>query len=453
MIKERNLIIVGKFVWELDVKYAGETRISKIAKIIQAMARKNATHHIISDPEDIAWTLNLRGNDEEYCPVFLAYLSVDKEQVTLFAKRKDFSAKLIATLLADKIIFRDYEEIDDYAKELRQGSKDNSSIKVLLDTTKTSEALLTMLGTDVVIIDEDNPATLLKAIKNEIEIANMRQAYIKDGVAVTKLLYWLCENVGHQAITEFRVADKIVELRQQNEDYLGESFPPIVGYQEHGVIIHYSATDKTNASIRSEGMLLIDIGGHYLCGTTDTTRTISLSQPTAQQKKHYTAILKGNINLAMRKFSQRTFGIELDAIARRPIQALGLDYKHGTGHGVGYLLNVHEGPQVITTKGKGASEVAFKAGMIMSNEPGVYLPGEYGIRLENVMLCKEAKDQLLEFETLTQVPFDISLIDAGELTKAEKQYLNKYHEEVYQTLLPYLSQEEGKWLATITAKV
>ena len=418
-----------EFVWELDIKYAGEARRMKIAKIRQAMAEKGVTQQVFTNLEDIAWALNLRGNYEEYCPVFLSYMVIEEENVTLFAQREDFSEELIVALLKDKIIFKDYDETSEYAKGLERG--DN--------------------------YDEINPIILLKAIKNETEIANIRQANIKDGVAVTKLLYWLQHNVGKKEITELSVADKIVELRAVNEDYLGESFQAIVGYQEHGVIIHYNATKESNANIHPTGMLLIDTGGHYLCGTTDTTRTITLSKPSKQQKKHYTAVLKGNLRLAMARFSKDTTGVELDAIARNPVKDIGLDYNHGTGHGVGYILNVHEGPQRITKQGKSASEIAFKEGMITSNEPGVYLPDEYGIRLENVILCKQHQNnqdkQLLDFETLTLVPFDINLIDPEELNQEERQYLNQYHAKVCQTLLPYMGKEEAKWLLKITAPI
>ena len=416
-----------KAVWELDVKYAGETRSSKMTRVRQLMASEGTRELAVSNLEDIAWILNLRGDYKEYCPVFLSYLIIDSEIATLFAKREDFSDDLIKCLFADGINFKEYDEKADYAKELQREAP----------------------------YDAIDPMALFKAIKNDVEIQNFKRVNIKDGVAMVKLLYWLQENVAKEEITELDVADKIIELRSVNEDYLGESFPAIVGYQEHGVIIHYHATAATNATIRPEGVLLIDTGGHYLSGTTDTTRTITLSEPTEAQKRHYTAVLKGNLNLGNTKFQQGTLGIELDEIARQPVQDIGLDYAHGTGHGVGYILNVHEGPHRITKQGKNASEVPLQAGMITSNEPGVYIDGEYGIRLENVTLCRgvNGDEQVLELETLTMVPFDINLIDVSELTDTQKQCLNEYHENVYQTLLPHLSKEEGEWLAKITAKV
>ena len=419
--------IMEKTVWELDVKYAGETRSSKITRVRQLMAKEGTKEQAVSNLEDIAWILNLRGNYEEHRPVFLSYLIIDSENATLFGKRADFSDNLIKCLFEEGINFEEYDEKADYAKELQREEP----------------------------YDEIGPMALFKAIKNDIEIDNFKKVNIKDGVAMVKLLYWLQENAAKEEITEFDVADKIIELRSVNEDYLGESFPAIIGYQEHGVIIHYHATEATNAIIKAKGMLLIDTGGHYLSGTTDTTRTITLSEPTEAQKRHYTAVLKGNLNLGNTKFHQGTLGIELDELARRPVQDIGLDYAHGTGHGVGYVLNVHEGPQRITKQGKNANEVPLQAGMITSNEPGVYIEDEYGIRLENVTLCRgvDGDEQVLEFETLTMVPFDINLINASELTDTQKQCLNEYHENVYQTLLPHLGKEEGEWLAKITAKV
>ena len=418
---------MGRAVWELDSQYTGETRSGKIARIRQMMQDEGLVRHAISNLEDIAWVLNWRGDYEEYCPVFLSYLIIDESSVTLFAQREDFSDELIKRLQAEGISFKAYDEKADYAKELQREEP----------------------------YDEIGPMALFKAIKNDVEINNFKQVNIQDGVAMVKLLYWLQENVAKEEITELDVADKIIEFRSVNEDYLGESFPAIVGYQEHGVIIHYYATEETNVTIRPEGMLLIDTGGHYLSGTTDTTRTIALSAPSEKQKEHYTAVLKGNLDLGSAKFCRGTVGIELDKLARGPLQDIGLDYAHGTGHGVGYILNVHEGPHRITKQGRNASEVPLQEGMITSNEPGVYIENEYGIRLENVTLCRGVNDdeQLLEFETLTMVPFDTNLVNASELTDTQKQCLNEYHENVRRTLMPYLSKEEGEWLAKTTAKV
>lgn len=465
-------------IWELDIKYAGETRSDKIAKIQQQMMDVGATCHLIASLEDIAWILNLRGNDVQYCPVFLAYAMIDKEHMTLFVHRECMSDELVKILFADQIEIKNYEEIYDFIKAFQ-------AEKIFLDKAKTNYTLIKALDkTDnkeaqesrrvetkkrCKIIDGDNPSTLLKAIKNEVEIANIHQAHIKDGIAMTKLLYWITTQIAAKektsdrdkttalSITEISVADKLEELRQKADDYVGASFASIIGYKEHGAIIHYEATPDSDSSLNPDGLLLMDTGGHYLYGSTDITRTISLGEPTKQQKQYYTAVLKGHINLAMTKFRQGTFGSKLDELAREPIKKLGLDYKHGTGHGVGYLLSVHEGPQAISQKGNSATKVAFVAGMVTSNEPGVYLPREYGIRLENLMLCKRSMenidDQSLEFETLTMVPFDISLINADDLNQEERQYLNLYHKIVRQNIAPYLGGEQRKWLEEITVKL
>jgi len=438
-------------VWELGIKYAGISRNAKLNQIRRQMAKLGATHHIVSDLMDIAWIFNLRGNDIAYCPLFLAYAVIDKEQTIIFAHRECFAEELIKM---PNIIVREYEEIYDYIKELGSTAQDNQ-VKVLLDNNKVNYALLKALGSNAPIINSDNPSTMLKAVKNEIEIANMRQAHIKDGVAIIKLWYWLSTKIDRAVITEISLGEKLEEFRRADNDYLGASFSPIIGYKGNGAIIHYSATTASDATIKPEGLLIMDVGGHYLWGSTDITRTINLGEPSKQQRQHYTAVLQGNIHLSKAIFAKGSKGVDLDKIAREPIRKLGLNYNHGTGHGVGYLLSVHEGPQVITGQGARANEIDFVPGMISSNEPGIYEVGEYGIRLENLILCQQLDEEgvLFGFETLTVVPFDLSLIDVDTLTKEEKQHLNNYHEKVYQTISPFLNKEENEWLAKMTMKV
>jgi len=302
----------------------------------------------------------------------------------------------------------------------------------------------------------ENLTVLPKAVKNSVEVENIRKAHLKDGVAVTRFLCWLDRAVAHGGVTELGAAQKLESFRQEQEHYFGQSFAPIVGYGAHGAIVHYSATPESDVALRPDNFVLIDTGGQYLEGTTDITRTIVLGEPTAEQKKHYTAVLKGNLNLSATQFPYEYTGPNLDAIARKPLWDLGLDYNHGTGHGVGYFLNVHEGPnafrqRAVTGRDK---EVHFEEGMVTSNEPGVYLEGKYGIRLENLVLSrkgqKNGNQQFMCFEVLTLVPFDLRAVDASMLTEAERGYLNDYHKRVFDTLSPYLNEAEYEWLANAT---
>ena len=434
-------------VWELGIEYAGMARGDKLADIRKQMKEKQALNHLIASLEDIAWIFNLRGGDTKYCPVFLAYALISEQDTTLFVSRESFSDELTERLAAEGIELKDYQEVYEFVKNIKG--------KILLDDKRTNYALFESLGSESKMVFAANPSILLKAVKNETEIANIKKAHIKDGVAMVKFLYWLSQEIEEGTISEISAADKLEEFRQGDEDYLGQSFAPIMGYKEHGAIIHYSATKESSAALKAEGLLLMDTGGHYLCGSTDITRTISLGAVTKQQRKHYTAVLRGNINLAQARFKAGSVGSSLDELARGPIKALGLDYQHGTGHGVGYLLSIHEGPQSIRVVRDDVKEVPFEVGMITSNEPGVYLT-EYGIRLENLTLCKRVEgsdSKELEFETLTMVPFDLSCIESVKLSQTDKQYLNKYHEKVREALSPYLTNEEGKWLSKNTYKV
>ena len=433
-------------VWELELNYAGISRKEKLRQIRKRMKEKGATCHLLSSLEDIAWLFNLRGGDVKYSPFFLAYAVITDKTQLLFVNQSSLSEKLVKTLSLEGIKINAYEDIYEYVKGIKA--------KVLLDPLRTNHAVVQSLGAGTDIIEGDNPSILLKAIKNETEIVNLRKAHLKDGVAMTKFLYWLSKNIGKAAITEISAAEKLEEFRQMGDNYLGQSFAPIFGYQEHGAIIHYSATKESDATLTSAGLLLMDTGGHYLEGSTDITRTVSLGRLTGQQRQYYTAILRGNLNLAQAHLSKGSVGSSLDILARKPIKDLGLDYQHGTGHGVGYLLSIHEGPQSIRIPRKDVKEVAFEAGMVTSNEPGVYLSGEYGIRLENIILCKQAVlEEELAFETLTMVPFDLKCIEPEALTETEKNYLNKYHEEVRETLLPYLTKEESQWLCQNTCEL
>ena len=425
--------------FELGPRYAGQSRENKIERVRAVMKQKDVKYHILTTLDDIAWLLNIRGDDVECTPVMLAYLIISAEEVILFADEKS-----VGHLFIDGITIKPYGDFYEYIKTIKG--------KTLLDSDKINYKLIQNIASND-IVDDVNPTTLMKAVKNNIEIENIRKAHIKDGIAVTKFVFWLKENVGKQYIDEIGAANKLEEFRKQQKNYIEPSFSPIVGYGANGAVIHYSATEKSNIELKPQGLVLIDTGGQYIEGTTDITRTVALGKLSEEEKRNYTIVLKGNLHLANAIFEKGTAGSELDKIARKPLNDLGLDYNHGTGHGVGYLLSVHEGPQTISRR-ETASQ-GFLPGMITSNEPGVYIEGKYGIRLENLMLCKRREGretehmdnkEMLEFETLTMVPWDKDAIVPEMLSEEERTWLNAYHRKVEETLRPYLTEKEIKEL-------
>lgn len=437
-------------VWPLSLAYAGESRESKIETVKDYMKQIGADDFLLTSLEDIAWLLNLRGGDVEATPVFLSYLAIHKETVTLFANPDIFSEELKKLLRKIHISLRPYEDIYPYAANISGGSS------VLLDRQRVNYSLLSALPSDIKILDRTSPTEKLKSVKNAVEICNMKQAHIKDGIALTKFIYWLKKSIRTGHITEQSAAGKLEGFRREQAHYLGPSFSPIVAYGAHAALVHYAATDTSCATLKAEEFLLVDSGGHYLEGTTDCTRTIPLGPLTQEQVTHYTAVLRGNLNLMNACFRSGCSGPNLDYLARSPLWSLGLDYNHGTGHGVGYLLSVHEGPNSIRWKSS-SQDIPFEVGMITSNEPGIYLEGQYGIRLENLLLCVERGTspygRFLAFEPLTLVPFDLDAIDTAEMTAEECALLNRYHALVQDVLTPHLSPDEASWLLYATRPV
>ena len=330
---------------------------------------------------------------------------------------------------------------------------------MLLDTSSANYTLRRSLPEQVTVLEDTNLTLLPKAVKNAVEVANMKKAHIKDGVAVTKFIFWLKKTIGKEEITELSAADKLEEFRKQGEHYIGPSFDPILSYGSHAAIVHYSATQETNIPLQQKGLLLADTGGQYLEGTTDITRTIVLGETTEKERVFFTRVLRGNLRLASAKFLNGCSGKNLDYLAREPLWEIGEDYNHGTGHGVGFLLNVHEGPNGFRWKtAPGAREMAaFWEGMITTDEPGYYVEGEFGIRHENMMVCKKAEKkpcgQFMEFETITLAPFDLDAVLPELMTEKERQLLNAYHEKVYEKISPYLNEEEKEWLKSATRKI
>ena len=439
-------------VMELDVRWTGKSRADKIADIREQMKEKEADIFILTSLDDIAWLLNIRGNDIHCCPVVLSYLVMTDAEIRLYANKAAFSEEIRSNLEADGIKIYPYDEVYSYVQTI------SSDKKVLLSKANVNSCLVSNIPAEVTILDEKNLTLLPKAIKNKTEMDNERIAHIKDGVAVTKFIYWLKKNVPEGTVTELSAAEKLYQFRSEQEHFIGDSFDPIIAYGTHAAIVHYSATEESDIPLEARGMVLADTGGHYLEGTTDITRTIVLGPVTAKEKKYFTAVLRGNLNLAVAKFKYGCTGLNLDYLARGPLWELGEDYNHGTGHGVGYLLNVHEGPNSFRWKNlSGNPAPVLEEGMITSDEPGYYLENEFGIRHENLVLCKKAEKtsfgQFMCFEPLTMVPFDLEGINPQEMTERERKLLNNYHQKVYTTISPYLDEEEKEWLKQATREI
>lgn len=437
----------------LNMEYAGESYESKLAKVRKDMEEKMADICLLTALDEIAWLLNIRGNDVKCNPVLLSYLIVSKEKVLLYCFEESIT-DIREYLEGLGLDIREYHSIYDDIRDYGQ------SRRVLTDTDKINYSLyMSLVKSNAKILDHNSPVYFLKAVKNKTEVENQRQAHLKDAIAFIRFLYWFKNHLGKQYMDELTVADRLFSERIKMEHFLEESFDSIVAYGDHGAIVHYSASEDSRYEIQPSSFVLIDTGAHYLEGTTDITRTLVCGTLTERQKRHYTAVLRGNLNLGGTRFLYGVNGLNLDVLARQPLWELGLDYDHGTGHGVGYLLNVHEGPNAFRwriTEGK-KRVPKLEEGMITSNEPGVYLKGEYGIRLENMVVCRRCEDydinpfgHFMEFETLTLVPFEREAIVAEELTGRERNLLNDYHARVYETVSPYLNPEEQDFLKRYT---
>ncbi|MCR4633199.1 MAG: aminopeptidase P family protein [Erysipelotrichaceae bacterium] len=435
-------------LWKLDERFTGLSRKKKIELIRYCLSDKV---HIVNNLESIAYLLNLRGNDIPHTPVFLSYLVILDGEVYLFCDLERFSEELLDELYDDGIIIRPYESYYDFLKLIR-------GKKILIDENKVNyETYLSIKGRGNKIYDMTSIIEEMKAVKNPVEQENMRLAHIYDGVAVLRFLMWL-DSVDKNSISEYDAKEKIDSLRLEYKA-IDLSFSSIVAYNENAAQMHYAPTKEDHAMLKDKGILLFDTGGHYLEGSTDITRTVALGEVDEEVRMWFTLVLKSMFNLSSVKFLKGMNGNQLDILARKDLWARGIDYRCGTGHGVGYLLAVHESPpNVRHGHTKAASELAqFKPGMICSDEPGVYFDGKFGIRCENMILCKKDElneyGQFLSFETLTKVPFDRKLIDKRYLDQETAERINAYHEDVYQSLLPYLNEEEEKFLRKLTEKI
>lgn len=424
-----------------DVAYAGKALQEKLALVRVEMQKANAEVLVLSALDDIAWLFNIRGNDVDYNPVVISYALVETDKATLYVApeklthgTKEYLKNAGIQVAPYPAIYADLEKIP-------------VSQAVLVDGGKLNQALFESLPGGCTVRNMMSPVFKLKSIKNEVEMSGYRKAMVKDGVALTRFFMWLEKNLAGGNLTEMSVSEKLREFRSQQENFMGESFGTIAGYGPHGAIVHYSATPESDAALKPEGVFLLDSGGQYLEGTTDITRTVALGTPTARQKNDFTLVLKGHIALSMVVFPTGTRGSQLDVLARMALWEQGLNYGHGTGHGVGHFLNVHEGPQSIRAE---ENPVVLQAGMFMSNEPGLYRTGEYGIRTENLVhivpAMKTDFGQFLRFETITLFPIDQQLVDFEQLTSREINWINNYHKMVFDRLSPALDAGECEWL-------
>ena len=449
---ERPPLPAGK-VWRYGIEYAGRTTAEKLAAVRKEMEKAGADRHILTSLYDIAWLLNVRGSDIAFVPVVLSYLAITKEACIWFVQKEAVPEEIAADLSACGVVLRPYNDVYDYVKTIRAGEK------VLMDTGSANYRLCSTLPAGVVLRDQMNPTTPMKAAKNETELKATRNAHLKDGVLMCKFIYWLKRNIGKVPMTEISASDYLAELAAKQPGFLDLSFGTICGYGPHGAIIHYGATPETDVPLKPEGLLLVDSGRHYIDGTTDITRTIALGPVTAEMKADFTRVARANLNLMYARFLYGCSGMNLDILARGPFWEAGLDFKHGTGHGIGHLLNVHEGPNGFRwRRSPDRSEHAvLEEGMITSDEPGIYLEGKYGIRLENEVLCRKGEKneygQFMYFENLTYVPFDLDCIEPEQMDRSEIRRLNDFHAQVYEKVSPYLEPEEAAWLKEATRPI
>ena len=428
------------------LEYSGETAESKLQRIRTAVKRSGAEALLVTALDDIAWTLNLRGSDVHCNPVAVAYLLIDVEKTILYINKVKLAPSAADALKAAGVVVEDYGNVV-------EGLRHFDGYNILLDPNQVNYALFSAVSAKKVV-EAASPVPYLKCVKNEAEIRGFHSAMLRDGVAMVKFLHWLKPAVEAGGQTELTVEKKLTSLRAEQPLFKGVSFDTIAAYQEHGAIVHYEATPETDVELKPRGFLLLDSGAQYLDGTTDITRTIPLGPVTEEQKKVYTLVLKGHIQLELCKFPNHASGTQLDILARQAMWKEGLNYMHGTGHGVGSYLNVHEGPHQIRMEWKPAP---LQAGMTVTDEPGLYLAGKFGVRIENTLIVKDFIEtefgKFLQFESLTLCPIDLDCADLDMLTAEEKQWLNDYHEMVFEKLSPLLNDEEKEWLKTNTARI
>lgn len=429
-------------VFEHDVKFAGASRLEKLANVRAKMGA--ADYHLVSSLDDIAWLFNLRGRDVECNPVFYAYAIVGKTSAWLFIESAKLSEDIKLHLNEDGILVKSYNGLEEFLKEI------SKTQPVLLDLSNTNNQIFNAIDPNSVH-EGENIVAELKAIKNSTEISHLKKTMARDGAALVRIFRWLEETLQQRPVPEAEVAERLTAFRCELDHYFGDSFSAIVGYNGNGAIVHYHPEHASCANIEKHGILLLDSGGQYTDGTTDITRTVSLSEPTIAQITDFTLVLKGMLRLSMVRFPKGTNGVQLDTIARSPIWQQGINFGHGVGHGVGFFLNVHEGPHGFSPVANSPRTAkSVEPGTVTSNEPGIYRAGEYGIRTENLLLCVKDMEndfgEFYRFDTLTLFPFDLNLVDRNMLSEAERAWVNNYHEQCFEKISAHLNEEEKTWL-------
>ena len=437
----------------LGTEYSGESFSDKLSRIRAVMKEKKATTHILASLDDIAWLFNIRGRDVKSNPVVLSYAVISIDSVYLFIDKNKIGEDIRAELSKENVQIKGYEEVYEFIKKIEENEV------VLIDTSKVNYAIYNNIPSNVQKIEERNPSILFKSIKNEIELKNIRNSHIKDGVAFTKFMYWLKNNIGKIEITEISATQKLEEFRREQDKFIEPSFSTIAAYKDHAAMMHYSATEESNYKLEPRDLFLVDSGGQYFDGTTDITRTIALGPIPENVRKDFTNVVRGMIRLSKAKFLYGCRGYNLDILARGPLWEEGIDYKCGTGHGIGFVLNVHEGPNGFRWKVREDIDdtCILEEGMVTTNEPGVYVENSHGIRIENEIVVRKAEKneygQFMDFEVITFAPIDLDAIDESLILKDEKVYLNNYHKQVYDKISPYLNEEEKQWLKTYTREI
>ena len=445
-------------IWSLDVKYAGKSTVEKLSDLRDAMKKNKAQIHLMTALDEIAWLFNLRGNDIVNNPVFLSYALITQDEAYLYVQKEaikedtKMGKEVCAALAEAKVQVKEYAEFLQDVAALKNE-------KILLERKKASFAVCESIDASCRIIDEMNPCATMKAVKNATEIENMRKAHLKDGIAVTKFMYWLKHTIGTCDMTEMTAAHKIEELRAEQGNYIEPSFVTIAAYKENAAMCHYHPSDEVCKKLKPEGLLLVDSGGQYLEGTTDITRTYALGPLTEKEKEYYTIVAAAMLKVSTMKFLHGCRGINLDYTIREAFWKRGLDFAHGTGHGVGYLSNVHERPNGLRWKvvPERQDSAVIEPGMICSDEPGLYFAGNFGTRTENLILCVEDEKneygQFLKFEFLTKAPIDLEALDTRFMDDADIERLNTYHKDVYEPISPYMNEEEKEWLKHVTREI
>lgn len=437
----------------LDIEYSGESFSDKLSRIRSVMKEKKATTHILASLDDIAWLFNIRGRDVKSNPVVLSYAIIGIDSVYLFIDKNKIGEDIRAELSKENVQIKGYEEVYEFIKNI-----DENEV-VLIDTSKVNYAIYNNIPSNVQKIEERNPSILFKSIKNEVELKNIRNSHIKDGVAFTKFMYWLKKNIGKIEITEISATQKLEDFRREQEKFIEPSFSTIAAYKDHAAMMHYSATEESNYKLEPRDLFLVDSGGQYFDGTTDITRTIALGPIPKNVRRDFTNVVRGMIRLSKAKFLYGCRGYNLDILARGPLWEEGIDYKCGTGHGIGFVLNVHEGPNGFRWKVREGIDdnCILEEGMVTTNEPGVYVENSHGIRIENEIVVRKSDKneygQFMDFEVITFAPIDLDAIDESLILEDERIYLNNYHKQVYDKISPYLNEEEKHWLKTYTREI